>query len=474
MANDLREADLDVCFDDGDEYQFEGGFPTKETIERVRDETDLHRAVSAYRFFYPSVSMYTIYRGNLESGAVPNSAFVTVMDSLRMRCFTPNSDTPYAGLVFDVSGGPMVLELPPGPLMGTVNDLNQLWVLDCGLPGPDHGQGGKHLLLPPDYDGEIPAGFNVGRGTTYRLLNLLRALPAGGDLPGAIELVKTVKVYALGQDDAPEPTWVDLDTSVDYSPAGLEQGIDFWHTLNELIENEPANPAYRSVYGDLSELGIAKARPFSPDDRTTEILERAAEIGHAQLCVQSFADRREERVVWPGTHWEWAVLRPENGTFETDNYIDLYAREKWFFQAQIESPAMFARAPGAGSLYWFTARDANGDYFDGSRTYKLSVPLPVPDKLFWSLTLYDAESRAEMVAEQPNAALRSLVELTGERIGSGDHVDLYVGPDQPDGTDGRWLQTNRGKGWFVYFRIYGPDQPAFDGSWQLPDFQAVG
>src|SRR5580765_1987967 len=73
-----------------------------------------------------------------------------------------------------------------------------------------------------------------------------------------------------------------------------------------------------------------------------------------------------------------------------------------------------------------------------------------------------------MVAGQPSAALRSLVELTPERLGDGDHVDLYLGPEQPDETDGRWLQTNPGKGWFVYFRIYGPEPPAFDGTWRLP------
>ena len=48
----------------------------------------------------------------------------------------------------------------------------------------------------------------------------------------------------------------------------------------------------------------------------TAILTKAAQMGHAQLCVQSFADRRPDRAVWDGTHWEWAVLRPENGTFD--------------------------------------------------------------------------------------------------------------------------------------------------------------
>jgi hypothetical protein len=376
-------------------YEFVGGFPTAETIERVRDETDLYRAVSAYRFFYPSVSIYTVYKGNLQSGAVVNSTFVVVMDPLMMRCFTPNSDTPYAGLLLDVSEGPMVLELPPGPLMGIVNDMNQLWVLDCGLPGPDRGEGGTHLLLPPDYDGEIPEGFNVGRGTTYRLLNLLRALPAHGDVAGAIELVKTVKVYPLNKPDAPESAWVDLDTTVDYSPARLERGVDYWRTLSELIENEPANPAYRIAYGELAELGIIKGQPFEPDERMTRILTRAAEIGHAQLLVQSFADRRDERVVWPGTQWEWAVLRPENGTFDTDTYVDLYAREKWFFQAQIESPAMFGRAPGAGSLYWAVARTATATTSTARAPTSSASPCPTRQALLVAHPLRRRDTRRD-------------------------------------------------------------------------------
>jgi len=167
------------------------------------------------------------------------------------------------------------------------------------------------------------------------------------------------------------------------------------------------------------------------------------------------------------------VLRPENGTFDADSYVDLEAREKWFYQAQIESPAMFARAPGAGSLYWLSARDSTGAYLDGGGTYKLSVPLPVPAKLFWSITVYDAQTRTEIVTDQRLAALRSLVELTPEVLGDAEQADLCFGPEQPDAAPGRWIKTLPGRGWFVYFRIYGPDAPAFDGTWQLPDFEPI-
>jgi hypothetical protein len=456
----------------GESYAFAGGYPTAETVRRAYDEADLNRAVQAYRFFYPGVSIMATWKGNLRAGMVENKVFGLLEGTPKQFVFTPNSDTPYSGLPLDVSDGPMVLEFPPGPLMSTMNDLNQRWVMDMGLPGPDKGQGGKHLVLPPGYDGEVPQGFNVGRPTTSRVLVLLRALPHGTDMAAAIDLMKSVRVYRLGQDPV-APEWVDLTQKADedFTPVPWEDNLTYWEVLAELINSEPPFGEFRAHYGDLAELGIAKGRPFEPDDRMRGILTRAAVMGHAQLAVQSFADRRPERVVWPGTQWEWAVLRPENGTFDTPDYADVYARQKWFYQAQIESPAMFARAPGAGSLYWLATRDSTGTYLDGTRSYTLDVPQPVPATLFWSLTVYDARTRSEIRTKQDKAAIRSMFELAG--LAAEEPVRLHFGPGpRPDGVDDRrWIQTLPGVGWFVYFRIYGPEGPAFDGSWQLPDFQ---
>ena len=39
--------------------------------------------------------------------------------------------------------------------------------------------------------------------------------------------------------------------------------------------------------------------------------------------------------------------------------------------------------------------------------------------------------------------------------------------------EGRWIETIPGKGWFVYFRIYGPEGPAFDGSWKPGEFERI-
>src|SRR5262249_53558008 len=150
---------------------------------------------------------------------------------------------------------------------------------------------------------------------------------------------------------------------------------------------------------------------FAPGARMRHILSEAALIGNAQMRVESFADRRPDRVVWPDRRWEWAALRFEGGDFDTPGYVDLDARDKWFFQAIGASPALFRRPSGAVSLYWLGLRDAAGAYLEGSRTYQLTVPQPVPAKLFWSVTVYDAETRCEIQTEQAKAALRSLFEL---------------------------------------------------------------
>lgn len=455
------------------EYTFHGGYPTAETVQRAYDDADLARAIEAYKFFFPSVSILGTWDGNIAAGTVPNKVLLILHGRPEQVVFTPNSDTPYAGGTIDLSNGPMVVEIPPGPIMAVVNDLNQRYVMDMGLPGPDEGRGGRHIILPPGYKGEVPQGYYAAVGTTNRVLLLLRAIPPAGDDAKGVELLKTIKVHPLnppaGWKDA---EWIDQGTKpADFSPVRWELGLDYWKKLYEIIDTEPPYEAYRMEYGRLATLGIEKGKPFNPDARMRGILEKAARMANEQMRVASFADRREDRVMWPDRKWEWATMRPENGTFDLPNYKDLDARTKWFYQAQIESPAMFRRTAAAGSLYWLGVRDGSGAYLDGGKTYRLTVPQPVPAKLFWSVTVYDPANRSEIATGQGKAALRSLFELKDKA--SQKSVDLYFGPKPPAGHEGEWIKTIPGKGWFVYFRIYGPEAAAFDKTWKPGDFEEV-
>lgn len=453
-------------------YTFELGFPSGGTAQKAYDDTDLNRAVEAYRFFFPTVSGAAIFKGNAKIGVLPNKAFGT-LDTKPMHVgLTLNSDTPYAPILLDLKDGPMVIDLPPGPLICVAMDINQRWVADLGVPGPAAGKGDKVVFLPPGFAGTPPAGYRVARSTSNKMLVGVRSLPVGGDVPAAIARIHTIKVRPLQPTPGwTEPTWPDLTPQPqDTTPLAWETNLQYWRELAEVVNDEPANPTYHAMYGLLAALGIEKGKPFNPDARMTSILERAAVIGNAQMRVISFGDQRADRVVWPDRQWEWAALRFENGDFDKADFSDLYAREKWFFQAIGASPAMFKRDTTAGSLYWLGSRDATGAPLDGGKTYKLTVPLPVPAKLFWSVTAYDTSTRSQVLTDQGKAALRSLFELKGL---SGASTDLYFGPTAPAGHEHAWIKTIAGKGWFVYFRIYGPDTAAFDGSWKPADFQQV-
>jgi len=452
------------------DYQFKGGFPTARTVEKAYDDADLARAIQAYKFFFPTVSIAATWDGNARAGLKPNTVAMILRGSPFQTIFTPNSDTPYAGVNVDLTDGPVAVELPAGALICVVNDLNQRWVMDMGLAGPDEGKGGRHLILGPNFAGTVPDGWHTGTATTNHALLLIRAIPPAGDMEAATRNLKTVRVYPLN-DPGSTLEWYEIGRKGgDFTPVRWENKIDFWKRLHQVIDSEPQYEAYRMYNGDLAGLGIEKGKPFRPDARMKRILSTAAIAANAQMRVQSFADRRPDRVMWKNRKWEWATLRPENGTFDTPTYKDLDARAKWFYQAQIESPAMFRRTAAAGSLYWLGIRDKTGAYLDGGRTYRLRVPLPVPGKLFWSITVYDSETRSEVRTKQGNAALRSLVELKDE---SGSSVDLFFCPKAPKGQEGRWIQTLPKKGWFSYFRIYGPEAGAFDGSWRPGDFEKV-
>ncbi len=112
------------------------GCPAAADARHAYDEADLARALNVYKFFYPTVSGAAIIKGNEAVGLVANRVF-GIMDSNPAQIgFTLNSDTPYGPALLDLSIGPLVTELPPGPLIVCSIDVNQRWVAEWGCRGP--------------------------------------------------------------------------------------------------------------------------------------------------------------------------------------------------------------------------------------------------------------------------------------------------------------------------------------------------
>jgi hypothetical protein len=177
--------------------EFKDGAPSVATAEKIYDTLDFTRGLDAFLNSYGGASAYAIRKGLLSIGAEDNTVTIypELMDA-KSLFLTANADTVYYFSMVDLTKGPMVVEQPPKGL-GTINDMWFAWIVDVGFPGPDRGEGGKYLLLPPGYDGPVPeGGFYVARSKTTRVIYAARAFLADNDPKPAVENIKkTIKIY---------------------------------------------------------------------------------------------------------------------------------------------------------------------------------------------------------------------------------------------------------------------------------------
>jgi hypothetical protein len=276
-------------------YEFERGYPVAGTAERAYDAADLRRAVEAYKFFYGTLATEAVMQQAQTAGAKPNEVSIAMATSPRQQFAAANADTPYAiGVLGLQAAGPMVVELPPGALIGFVDDHNMRWVHDMGTIGPDKGRGGKHLILPPECPGTVPEGYYVARCNTWKVVNFIRSVPLDGDFSKAIQVVVDgVKIYPLAKADEPVVhRFIDVsDKAMPLPILAWEDNLEYWRQLHAVIDAETVPEAFRPMYGMLAQLGIAKGKPFSPDARITRILEEAATTALAEMRVTFMASR---------------------------------------------------------------------------------------------------------------------------------------------------------------------------------------
>jgi hypothetical protein len=262
--------------------QYELGFPTTETSQKLFDEMDFQRAVQAYLWAYPAVSFESI-RLILQQDLGIDFNDLGIADDFvgpESVWLTANDTTIYAVINIDVAEGAVVIDIPPGAVVGLLDDFWQRSLVDVGLPGPDAGNGGKFLLLPPGYDGEVPSGYYEVRATMHNHNLLVRGIIVDSDVPAAVERIRNVKVYPWREREDPKPNKVVSISGalIDTTPPS---GLEYWARLAAVIDNNPVQKHDRFYMAMLRPLGIEKGQPFKPDARQQAILEDAAVLGDA-------------------------------------------------------------------------------------------------------------------------------------------------------------------------------------------------
>jgi len=490
---------------------FKDGAPSADTAQKVFDTLAFTRALNVYNNSFRGASALGFHKGFQSIGANYNDVVITpeLLDSTSLF-LTGNADTVYYLSVIDLSKGPMVIEQPSDGV-GTINDMWFSWIIDVGGPGPDRGRGGKYLIVGPDYDGPLPkGGYFVAHSKTNRVLYASRAYLVNNDPKPAVENVKAnMKIYPYaaggygtsiaealtgavrlgGDPKIPDTKFIDASNlSFNTIPPS---DFGFYEWINENVQAEPAASYDVELSGQLAAIGIVKGKKFAPDERMKKILTDAAVVGQAAGRVLNWRpfEAHPDWAYYPNSMWG-NMLWEGGAFFETPppafkdgafkplpptGARTLDSRTAFYYGYTLDSPGMIMNIPGVGSQYLMGFLDANGDVFDGSKAYKVTLPKGIPAKAFWSFTLYDNQTRSMLQTPQkyPRAGSQSYPSPAAKAAEDGT-TTIWFSPEQPGGVDrGNWIQTDPKKGWFTILRLYSPLPSFFDKSWRPSEIELV-
>lgn len=454
-----------------------GNWLDPKEAESLRDELFYQRAIHAYMTMLPALNTIGMRDGSEKAfGAGYNvlPIWKQRMDS-RTMVPTPNADVIYSMNYLDLKKtGPLVVKAPPD-VIGMFTDFFQRTLTDVGAIGPDRARGGLYLLLPPDYTGPVPGGYFPVKSSTYNVLLFFRTVMAKGDGkpdPGpAVKNAETTRIYPLFT--------VEKDVKPMEFPDASGRRVDmmypvdkaYWSKLKEFVDYEPVSAIDLELRGVLASIGIIKGKPFVPTARQQELLQKAVTVAPRMIMANRqlgrsdgrnlyYKDRQYENV-WAGATADWMQ----------ESYLDVDQRAGFFQIAYSSAPAMVMHTTGAGSKYPNAVRDKDGNFLNGSNTYKLRLPAPIPAGLFWAATAYNITDGTMPETKQLLPSTNGYYSTPKQADGS---IEIWFGPQKPEGVaDSAFIQTVPGRNFLATVRLYGTEDAFYDQTWKPDDLVKV-
>jgi hypothetical protein len=389
------------------------------------------------------------------------------------QTLTPNPDAIYFMVFFNTKDvGPIVFDIPPGDarasLTGNIVTVWQTALEDVGLLGLDKGAGGKFVILPPGFKGKVPDGYTALPSDTYGGYALLRSnLKSHGDADVAASIVygKRVRIYPLSAaTDPPQTIFTDVK-DVNYDST-IRYDANFFENLDRIVQGEPWIERDRAMIDQLRTIGIEKGKPFAPSKATQKIL--ASAIDEAGRSLEQRYDAGFPPF-YPNSNWMFPTLQEaidgQGTTYANQDHYAIDARALLYTYGYIS-----IKRPGTAQFYLVSIRDKNGQGFEGSKSYRLTVPPNAPVEQYWSVTAYDRQTHA-LIKNMSRASRGSnAVDLRKNADGS---TDIYFGPKALAGKDSNWVPTDPARKFELMFRVYGPKKEFFDKVWKLPDVEKI-
>ena len=462
--------------------KFIDGAPLPETAELVYENLDRMRGVDVFLKCMPAASVRQLMLAPETLGAdAYNKVLIydKLMDS-KPYFLTGNTSTLYVLPSLNMKEtGAMVLEVPPG-MLGAFNSAWFGYIQDVGPMGPDKGEGGKYLMLPPDYEGDIPEGYFVVKSPTYRVWTFMRGSIANGMEAAVKNITDNLKVYPLAQKDNP-PKMEFISGSGKPLNTIHDNDFHFYEHVNAVIQEEPFEMIDAETRGLLASIGIEKGKEFNPDERMKRILTDAVAIANATARsimwyprVSGSVDNMKGVQIYPDTNSAWIMAWVDKNVFfngKDGQTMNSDARTMFFYPYTAVTPAMAVSIPGAGSDYALSFVDGNKQPMDGALTYKIHIPANPPVNDFWAVTVYDCQTRSQLQTDQKFPTVGG--QTDGLKKNADGSYDIYFAPEAPAGFENNWLQTIPGKSWFGAIRMYGPLEAWIDKTWRPSEIELV-
>jgi hypothetical protein len=353
----------------------------------------------------------------------------------------PNRDTVYAIAVLDLRAGPQIVTLPAIPDRYHVLQFLDAWMGAFALLGTraSQGRGGRWAVVPPGWEGTLPAGVERLDCPTNQafLLGRIRAVD-DADAAAASAIGRRVRLVPL---DPSAPAVPAMPQPAGKPQAIADAGAAYWDELDAALAINPAVTA--------DQRAALRALPADPGARS-----QGLEDGLAALAGAKGAGTR--------TVNGWNV---NLGLGRSDDHQTLEERAvvaRWFWGPVPAEEAVYPRAVG----------DADGRSLDGAHRYRVRFPaggLPPVDG-FWSLTVYGPD----MFLVANDAGRYSISGDTPGLVTSADgSVDVHLGATPPPEGPANWLPTPTGP-FNVIMRLYLPRRPILDGTYDYPPLTREG
>ncbi|MBB3696750.1 DUF1214 domain-containing protein [Flammeovirga yaeyamensis] len=444
----------------------DNGYLDNESVEDLRKTQMYVKAVSAYEFALPIVGLEQWRKNFLKEAEYGDFLLYDNLDQ-KISIITANKTTPYTVSFVDLRTSAYYIEIPAGRIGGLLLDNYQRPQADLGILGPDKGKGGKYLVVGPEDN--VPENHDadyVIKSTTNVIFFGTRIIGAK-DAEEVDKLRKQHFVYKI-TDSKEGQKWIDATATPEWR-GRQSRDLEYWEDLYNALVMETVEGVNRLIWTQLRDLGITKSGGFHPNKEEQEILIMATQKGEAIAMVQTFSKKSYKSKHWEDRNWRY-ILNQSRLDLMHEDYYEAKEIASFTYEAITTSKGMVLPTVGQGSKYLGVYVDGDEEWLDGSNTYEIIIPKDVPAADFWSIAVYNNDTRCLIENESKKSIVNNKREIKVEKDGS---VKVFIGPECPKGYEANWVESNKGEGFFMYFRLYGPLESYYDKTWKMSDVNRV-